>query len=72
MKASVFGVRDGVLLVDYPEASEEEANRASVSLARRLSGGAAPGILDTIPGARTLLVVFDPARLTRRRLESEI
>ena len=65
-------VRDGALLVEYPGRSEEEANPAAVSLSRRLrtlSGGA---VLDAIPGARTVLVLFDAARISHRRLEEEI
>lgn len=65
-------VRDGALLVEYPETSEEEANRAAVSLSRRLPALAGGGLLDAIPGARTVLVLFDPARLSRGRLAEEI
>jgi KipI family sensor histidine kinase inhibitor len=65
-------VRDGALLVEYPEPSEEDANRAAVSLSRRLAALPGGGVLDAIPGARTVLVVFDPARFSRRRLEEEI
>jgi len=69
---SLVDVRDGVLLVEYPEASEEVANRAAVLLARRLTGGAQPGILDAIPAARSLLVIFDGRRLSRGRLGREL
>ena len=65
-------MRDGALLVEYPGHSEEKANRAAVSLSRRLRALAGAGLLDAIPGAQTILVLFDPARLSRRRLAEEI
>ncbi len=69
---SLRDVRDGALLVEYPEQSEEEANRAAVSLSRSLPALPGGGLLDAIPGARTVLVLFDPARLSRGRLAEEI
>lgn len=72
MKLSVRDLRDGVLLVEYPEASEQAANLAAVGLGRRLRARAQPGIFDAVPAARTLLVVFDPALLTRGCLAEEI
>jgi KipI family sensor histidine kinase inhibitor len=57
------------VLVEYPGQSEEEANRAAVSLSRRLAALPGRGLLDAIPAARTVLVVFDPAGFSRRRLE---
>lgn len=65
-------VRDGALLVEYPERSEDEANRAAVSLSRRLAALSGGGLLDAIPAARTVLVLFDPARLSHSRLTEEI
>ena len=53
------GVRDGALLVEFPEASDAEANGAAVALARSLSAAPASGFRDAIPAARTLLVLFD-------------
>jgi len=57
-----------VILVEYPGSSGEEANRAAVSLGKSLREAREPGLLDAIPGARTLLVVFDPDRLRADRL----
>ncbi len=61
-------VRDGVVLLDLPEASDEEANRACVALADRLRGRKTPGLRDAVPGARSLLIAFDPLRLSSAAL----
>lgn len=71
-EARLRDVRDGALLADFPDASEEQANRVCVALGERLRSAKLRGILDAIPGARSLLILFDPARLTRRRLAGEI
>jgi KipI family sensor histidine kinase inhibitor len=65
-------VRDGAILIEYPELSDEQANLGARSLARRLRSRAGSGLRDAVPGARTLLVLFDPARLRRERLAEEI
>jgi KipI family sensor histidine kinase inhibitor len=61
-------VRDGVVLLDLPEASDEEANQACVALAARLRGRKTPGLRDAVPGARSLLIAFDPLRLSAATL----
>lgn len=53
-------VSEGSFLVQFPGRSDFDANRTAVSLAERLSRRRLPGILDAIPGARTLFVLFDP------------
>jgi KipI family sensor histidine kinase inhibitor len=65
-------VAEGAVLVEYPEASEEEANRRAVAAARLLTTRAPAGFFDAVPGARTLFVVFDPRKLTRARLAEEV
>ena len=72
MKLAVRDIRDGVVLVEYPEASEEEANEAAAALGYGLRASAPRGLLDAIPGARSLLVLFDASRLRRGRLRKEI
>lgn len=62
---------EGAVLVEYPETSEEEANRRAVALARSLKTRAPAGFLDSVPGARNLLVLFSPRRLSRQRLAEE-
>ena len=59
VRAALREVGDGALLVEYPGASEDSANRAAIAAARRLAGR--PGVLDAIPGARTLYLAVDGA-----------
>ncbi len=70
--ARFFDVAEGAVLVEYPGASEEEANQKAVAAARRLSARPLAGLLGSVPGARTLLVFLDPRALSRRRLGEEI
>ena len=65
-------VRDGVLLVEFPDASDDEANLAAIVLARNLAGSPPRGLRDAIPAARTLLVVFDPDEIPRERLAEQV
>jgi KipI family sensor histidine kinase inhibitor len=68
-----FRVRElveGFLLVEFPGASEDSANRVAVTAARRLAGR--PGLLDAIPGARTLFLVCDPRAFPRPALERDL
>jgi KipI family sensor histidine kinase inhibitor len=58
MKVAVRELVPGSLLVDFPGVSEDSANRAAVAAARALSGR--PGLLDAVPGARTLFVTCGP------------
>jgi KipI family sensor histidine kinase inhibitor len=62
--AELHDVGVGATVVEYPGRSDEEANRRAVALGRALLDGAAAGIRDAIPGARTLLLRFDPAVLS--------
>jgi KipI family sensor histidine kinase inhibitor len=55
-------VSEGTFLVEFPDASDFDANRLAVALADRLGRHSPRGLLDAIPGARTLFVVFDPGR----------
>ncbi len=61
-------VAEGAVLVEYPGDSEDLANRRAVAAARSITSRAPEGFIDAVPGARTLLVLFDPRRLARRRL----
>jgi len=69
---AIRDVRDGAVLVEYPESSDREANRAAVTLGIRLRARGKGGVLDAVPGARSLLVVFDPSRLSRSGLTRRI
>lgn len=65
MKIDSRDVSEGSFLVEFPAVSDADANRAAVALAERVGPDPPRGLLDAIPGARTLFVIFDP-RLVRR------
>ena len=75
MRTGALEIRDvaeGAVLVEYPETSEEEANQRAVAVARSLTTRAPAGFFDAVPGARNLLVLFDPRRWARARLVDEV
>lgn len=61
-------VADGSLLVEYPGATDAEANRAAVGLAAALREGGPEDLLDAVAGARTLFCSFRPERLDHAAL----
>jgi len=65
-------VVDGALLVDFPEVSTPEANRLAVAVREHLMVRAVSGFLDAIPGARTLLILFDPLVVAAEDLEQSL
>ncbi|MEP6802518.1 MAG: urea amidolyase family protein [Acidobacteriota bacterium] len=65
-------VSDGALLVEFPDASDEEANRSAVALAKSLASRFRGGLEDAVPGARTLFCAFDPGRISHEELALEI
>ena len=67
-RIDVRDVVDGAILIGYPDADEEEANRRAVAAARGLAARPPAGLLDAVPAARTLLVLFDPRRLAHEHL----
>ena len=69
MRCVTRDVVDGALLVEFPGLSEQEANASAAALARKLTSEQAPGVHDAVPGARTLLLIFDPALLDRGAFE---
>jgi KipI family sensor histidine kinase inhibitor len=72
MKVELRDVSEGSVLAEFPDAGEVDANRAAVALAERLSARRPRGILDAIPGARTLFVVFDPTATDREALSKRL
>jgi KipI family sensor histidine kinase inhibitor len=53
---------DGAVLAGWPDLPEAAANETARALASDLSREGAEWLLDAIPAARTLLVLFDPDR----------
>jgi KipI family sensor histidine kinase inhibitor len=60
------------VLVDFPGQAEEEANLSAGRLARALHRAGIAGLLDAVPAARTLLLVFDPSQASAGRLAREV
>lgn len=67
----VYDVAEGAVVLEYPDLSDEEANRASVALGAELLRSAIDGLRDAIPGARTLSLFFDPLVLGHDALARE-
>src|SRR5207237_9218674 len=63
---------DGALLAGYPDLPEAAANRAARALAAGLSREGPAWLLDAIPAARTLLVLFDPDGLGHSGVEERL
>src|SRR5712692_4089090 len=72
MRMATRQVVDGALLVDFPEVSTPEANRLAVAVREHLMVRAVSGFLDAIPGARTLLILFDPLVVAAEDLEQSL
>src|SRR5215467_4610174 len=72
MRWALREVVDGALLVEFPDAPEEQANSAAAAIGRELGVNRISGVQDAVPGARTLLVLFDPHTLQRTRLSELI
>jgi KipI family sensor histidine kinase inhibitor len=72
VKLETREVSESSLLVEFPDVSDSEANRASMALAAKVSGKRTRGLLDVIPGARTLFVLFDPHLLDRESLARKL
>jgi KipI family sensor histidine kinase inhibitor len=65
MRPVFFDLRDGALLVEFPDFSDEEANRAAIALSAPLRKSP---VDDVIPAARSVLVTYDPGRIDRETL----
>ncbi|MFL5400607.1 MAG: carboxyltransferase domain-containing protein [Myxococcales bacterium] len=60
---------DGAILAAHPDLPDAAANRLSRALAAALSRDGPPWLLEAIPAARTLLVLFDPERIAHGDVE---
>jgi KipI family sensor histidine kinase inhibitor len=63
---------EGGLVVEFGEVIDPDVNRRVVALDRALSAARPPGMVETVPTYRSLLVVFDPLVLARRDLRAVI
>src|SRR4051812_11391106 len=60
---------DGAILAAHPDLPDAAANRLSRALAAALSRDRPAWLLEAIPAARTLLVLFDPERIAHGDVE---
>jgi KipI family sensor histidine kinase inhibitor len=63
---------DGGLVVELGQEISEAVNEQVVALDQALAARALPGMLETVPTYRSLLVQFDPLVATRQELRQEI
>ena len=69
MRGAVRHLADGAALVDFPAAADADANQAAQDLAAALAAAPAAGLLEAVPAARTLLLLFDPDQVAHERIE---
>src|SRR5205814_2590893 len=69
MTRTLRHVVDGAVLIEWPGAADQAANAAAVSVGTALAAEPPRGFLDAIPGARTLLVLFNPELLSHDSAE---
>jgi KipI family sensor histidine kinase inhibitor len=68
VKLETRDVSESSFLAEFPETSGDDANRSAVALADRLARKPPRSLLDAIPGATTLFVLFDPGIVDREKL----
>jgi KipI family sensor histidine kinase inhibitor len=68
VKLEARDVSEGSLLLEFPDSSDDEGNARAIAIAARLSAKLPHGILDAIPGAKTLFILFDPRTIERDAL----
>lgn len=68
---TVRELTEGAVLVEYPEDSEDRANKRAVAAALSLLRRTPPVIFDAVPGARNLLLLFNPRRMSLERVAEE-
>ena len=68
MRLEARDVSEGSFLLEFPDSSDHEGNGAAIAIAARLSARCPRGLLDAIPGAKTLFILFDPRTVDRDAL----
>jgi KipI family sensor histidine kinase inhibitor len=72
MPLAVRDVVDGALLVEFPGFPDAQANSEAAAIAQKLVERKMAGVHDAVPGARTLLVLFDPDAANRDEVEEAL
>lgn len=68
----ILPLGDRGLLVRFGETLSDAANRAAIDLARRIEAAAIPDVVEVVPNLISVLVRYEPTRLTFDRLAGEI
>lgn len=68
MKLEARDVSESTVLVVFPDAPDTDANLAAVEIGARLTAKPRRGLVEAIPGARTLFLSFDPRAIDREAL----
>jgi KipI family sensor histidine kinase inhibitor len=68
----ILPLGDRGLLVRFGEALSDDANRAAIALAARVEAATIPGVVEVVPNLVSVLVRYEPAKLTFDRLAGEI
>lgn len=68
----ILPLGDRGLLIRFGETLSDAANRAAIALAARIGTAAIPGVVEVAPNLISVLVLYDPAKLSFDRLAGEI
>ncbi|RYE46987.1 MAG: allophanate hydrolase subunit 1 [Hyphomicrobiales bacterium] len=68
----ILPLGDRGLLVRFGETLSDAANRAAIDLARRIEAAAIPDVVEVVPNLISVLVRYEPTKLTFDRLAGEI
>lgn len=70
-----FAIRhagEGGIVVEFGDIVDERLNRLVIGLDAALRADSPPGVIETVPTYRSLLIVFDPLVLDRRALVARL
>lgn len=68
----ILPLGDRGLLVRFGETLSDAANRAAIDFARRIEAAAIPDVVEVVPNLISVLVRYEPTKLTFDRLAGEI
>ncbi|MBV8105327.1 MAG: 5-oxoprolinase subunit PxpB [Hyphomicrobiales bacterium] len=63
---------DAALVVEFGDRIDLTLNERVLALADRIAAAAIPGILETVPTFRSLMISFDPSRIAHRALQRRV
>jgi KipI family sensor histidine kinase inhibitor len=68
----ILPLGDRGLLVRFGEVLSDDANRAAIAFSQRIEAAAIPDVVEVVPNLISVLVRYEPARMTFDRLAGEI